>query len=208
MPSIARRPSMARPSVIWSANSRSPPCGTPLAMRETLSPLPVSSRASKQRRGFAVDGRRRCKDDLLDRVFLQPAGTARAAAARRGRRRRAVRAGDRARSSGRAWRRSSRWPSDLARARRCTSRLASRRESRHTGHSARPFSSTCAMLPQRSQRFTASPSSCREMPSSRAVLLSSRSRRTWQSAGPSFRRRRAGERAARSGVPIGRGAWA
>src|SRR6478736_5919465 len=46
-------------------------------------------------------------------------------------------------------------------------RLRSRRESRHTGHSARPFSSTSAMFPQRSQRFTTSPNSCSARPSSR-----------------------------------------
>src|SRR5450755_3713305 len=46
-------------------------------------------------------------------------------------------------------------------------RLPSRRVSRHTGQIARPFGSTSAMLPQRSQRRTASPSSPRATPSSR-----------------------------------------
>src|SRR5207237_570755 len=39
----SRLPSNARPSVIWSVNSRSPPWGTPLAMRETRVPSGFSS---------------------------------------------------------------------------------------------------------------------------------------------------------------------
>src|SRR4051812_27419943 len=43
--SMRRRPSNARPSVTSSAYSRSPPTGSPLASRETASPIGETSRA-------------------------------------------------------------------------------------------------------------------------------------------------------------------
>ncbi len=43
----ARRPERARPIVMGSANSRSPPCGTPLAMRVIATPSDASSRLSR-----------------------------------------------------------------------------------------------------------------------------------------------------------------
>ena len=68
--STSRRPSNARPSVTSSAYSRSPPTGSPLAMRVTSMPSGFSKPREVHRGRFALDVGVRREDDLVDAVLL------------------------------------------------------------------------------------------------------------------------------------------
>ena len=68
--STSRRPSKARPSVTSSAYSRSPPTGSPLAMRVTSMPSGFSSRGEVHRGCFALDVGVGGEDHLVDTVLL------------------------------------------------------------------------------------------------------------------------------------------
>jgi hypothetical protein len=97
---IARRPARARPIVMGSANSRSPPCGTPLAMRVAATPSGASSRLSSSAVASPSTLGRRRDDDLGDPVGADAFLTERRWAGRPARSLRAAKAACRGRSSG------------------------------------------------------------------------------------------------------------
>ena len=184
----AADPASARPMVIGSANSRSPPCGTPLAMRVTASGVSPNSRPSSRLSRSAVaspstlggvatmisrtSSSRMRSNEVPQRKLL------------RADRPRAGRGACRGRSSGRASSRPARWPRDRAPARRRTGgahRACCPGRWLHTASSRSPpgCCSTSAMLPQRTQGRSVSGSRASSSPSSRAtsVPLVSRYRR-------------------------------